>query len=776
MILVKKLVGEIMKKELALEFDVIKNRLMKYLTMSLNLNRVVQLPFIKDKEVLRKELLKTDEASRILLRHGKIILEDLNDIYLSVESANKGAVLSIEELYFVKNSFKIIKENISFSKDIDKNEFRLFFEYIDSFNLCNELNTSLIKCIDENHTIKDNASSKLKAIRNEIRGLEGQIKEKLLKLISTYSAILSDTNIVYKNGKQVLAVQSAHKYKLGGVIVDESNSGYTSYVEPEAVHKITSKINSLRNEENDEIYRILTELSKLVSKYSNEISTNFYSLLELDFMFSKGAFCNEINGKIASISEDTIKLMKAKHPLIDKEKVVSNDFYLSDDYKKVLIISGPNTGGKSVALKTVGLLSYMNQCGLAIPVDGEAVLPIFDNIYVDIGDNQSVVSSLSTFSSHISNISYILKHITSKSLVLLDEVGAGTDPKEGEALAMAIIDYCHKKNCFLLSSTHYENLKTFAINKDYIEVSSMEFDKANLSPTYHLLKDQIGKSYALEISSRYGISKDIISQAYKFKEEYASSTEKMLEKLENKLDEQNELMKDYELRAKELNILIEENKRKEKELQEEINKVKEEAQNTIECLIKDSKEEINSILKSIKEKDNIKMHEVLIANKKLNDLIIDEEVELDSDTFIVGESVNIVSLNKTGKVVSVNKNKYGVDIGNVTLNVNGSDLKKVKEKKKNSKVTISSKVKSKRVSMELNLIGKRVEEALLELNTYLDKARVMNLPSVRIIHGYGTGRLQKAIHEYLKKEKNIEYHFGGQYDGGMGSTIVEFKK
>ena len=256
-----------MKKEISLEFNLIKDILQRYVTMSLNKDRVNELSLISNKEKLEKELLKTDEAYRILLRHGRIILEDLNDIYLSVESASKGAVLSIEELYYIKNSFKIIKENISFSKEIDRNEFKCFFEYIDSFNLCNELNNSLIKCIDDNYSIKDNASSKLKGIRNEIRGLEGQIKEKLLKLISTYSAILADTNIVYKNGKQVLAVQSAHKYKLGGVIVDESNSGYTSYVEPEAVYKITSKINSLRNEENEEIHRILTELSKLVSRY-----------------------------------------------------------------------------------------------------------------------------------------------------------------------------------------------------------------------------------------------------------------------------------------------------------------------------------------------------------------------------------------------------------------------------------------------------------------------------------------------------------------------------
>lgn len=767
-----------MKNEKVLEFNVIKETLKNYATLVLNKENILDLRIITDKEILKKELNKTDEASRILLRHGRIIIEELNDIYFSVDKVNKNFVLSIDELYDIKNCLKVVKENINFAKNIERNEFVNFFELIDNFKVCNELNNNLVKSISDNKQIKDEASSNLKRIRKEIKGLESEIREKLLKLINTYSSILNDTNILYKNGKQVLAVKSSEKNKLGGIVVDESNTGFTSYVEPEVVYKITSKINVLKNEENEEIQKILRFLSGLVLNYSSELNDNFTSLLELDFMFAKGEYCNKTESKIATLSDGELKLIEAKHPLIEKEKVVSNNFYLSDNDKKVLIISGPNTGGKSVALKTVGILSYMNQCGLAIPVK-EAILPVFDNIYVDIGDNQSIIFSLSTFSSHISNISYILNHITNKSLVLLDEVGAGTDPSEGEALAMAIIDYCHKKNCYLLSSTHYDNLKTFAINKDYVEVSSMEFDKVNLKPTYRLLKGQIGKSYALEISSRYGINKEIINKAYEYKEEYATSTEKMLRKLEIKLEEQQKLIDNYEEKNEMLNNLIKENKEKEIELKKQIEEIKQRANEEINELIKDSKEEINSILKEIREKDNIKMHEALIANKKLNGLVIEEESEeIETQGFKIGDSVKIVSLMKTGEIVSINKNKYGVNIGNLTLNVDGSDLEKykVKPKTKPNKVTISSKVKSVKMSMELNLIGKRVEEALIELETYIDKARAMRLPSVRIIHGYGTGRLQKAVHEYLKKLSNIEYHFGGQNDGGMGSTIVIFEK
>lgn len=765
-----------MKTVNSLEFNLIRETLSNYICLKLNKEKTSNLTLITDKVVLQEELNKTDEASKILKRYGRIIIEELNNIYESVDKVTKGATLTIEELYDIKSCLRIVKENINFSSNIEKEEFNLFFSLINNFKVCNELHNSLIKAIGDNRQIRDEASPKLKKIRNEIRGLEGEIKEKLLKIINTYGSILNDTNILYKNGKQVLAVKSSEKYKLGGIVVDESNSGFTSYVEPEAVYKITSKINILKNEENEEIQRILRELSGLVWKYSSEINDNFTSLIELDFMFAKGEYSNNIEGKIATLSEDTLKLIGAKHPLIDKNKVVSNDFSLSSDDKKILIISGPNTGGKSVALKTVGILSYMNQCGLAIPVEKEAILPVFDNIYVDIGDNQSIISSLSTFSSHISNIAFILNSITNKSLVLLDEVGAGTDPKEGESLAMAIIDYCHNKDCFLLSSTHYDNLKTFALNKEYIEVSSMEFDKVNLKPTYRLLKNQIGKSYALEISARYGISKEVINKAYEYKKEYSNSTELALENLEKKFEEQLEIIKDYTLKREELDKLILENEEKEKVLDNEIIRIKEEAELEIENLIKQRKEEINEIYRNIKEKEDLKMHEALIANKKLDGFIKEDEEEISEEVFTIGDKVKMVSLCKIGEIVSVNKNKYGVNIGNLTLNVDGSDLEHYKVKIKPSKVTISSKVKTTKMSTELNLIGKRVEEALTELDSYLDKARLMHLPSVRIIHGYGTGRLQKAIHEHLKKMSNIEFHFGGMHDGGMGSTIVEFEK
>lgn len=766
-----------MNYEKSLEFNLIKDILKNYATLFMNKVRISKLELIKDQNVLKDSLNKTDEASRILKRYGRIIIEELNDIYSSVIKACKGGILTVDELCDIKSCLRISKENINFSKLIEKDEFVSFFSLVNYLNVCPELNNELNKVIGDDRLIKDDASSVLKKIRKEIKSLEKEIKETLLKLISAYSSILNDTNIIYKNGKQVLALKSSDKYKLGGIVVEESNSGFTSYVEPEAVYRLTSKINSLKNQENEEILRILKDLSRLVCKYGNELNTNFECLLELDFMFAKGEYCNNIDGKIAKISENDLKLIKARHPLIDRDKVVANDFILSDNDKKVLIISGPNTGGKSVALKTIGLLAYMNQCGLAIPVGKEAVLPVFDEIYVDIGDNQSIISSLSTFSSHISNISYILKSITDKSLVILDEVGAGTDPKEGEALAMAIIDYCNKKGCFLISSTHYENLKTFAINQNYIEVSSMEFDKANLKPTYRLLKGQVGKSYALEISSRYGISKDIIDNAYNYKREYSTSTEKTLEKLELKLEEQQRIIDKYEEKNIELEKLIKENEDKKILLDDEIKRIKKEADIEIENLIKERKEEINAIYKDIKEKENLKMHEALAANKKLDSYIGEEDVETNSKVnFAIGDKVRIVSLSKTGIITSFNKNKYSVNIGNLTLNVDGNDLEFFAAKEKAKKVTISSGVKTSKMSMELNLIGKRVEEALNELDAYLDRAKVMHLPMVRIIHGYGTGRLQKAIHNHLKKVPSIEFHFGGMNDGGMGATIVEFQK
>lgn len=759
-----------------LEFDIIRNHLSKYSKMDINKEKFMDLEMSNDVFVIEKMLTQVDEFSRILLRYGNIEMYDLGDIYSSVIRASKGSILSIKELYNVLSSFKLILEVQKYNINISKNEFIEYYKIIDELVFIDILYRELNKCISNDMSILDTASIKLKKIRSEINNLESDIKNKLNKIIASNSKILADTNIIYRHGKQLLAVISSYKHSLGGVIVDESSSGATCYVEPEEVYKLTTRINMLKEEEKEEIERILTYLTQYVVSYKDEVMKNFNALLDLDYIFSKAKYGNSINGKCACIGNE-VKLIKAKHPLIDKNKVVSNNFLLSSKKEKIIVISGPNTGGKSVALKTLGLLSYMNQCGLMVSVDGEAILPIFDNIYLDLGDNQSIASSLSTFSSHILNISNILNVCSENSLVLLDEVGAGTDPKQGEALAMSLVEEFHNKNSYLMITTHYDNLKSYALDCNYIKICAMEFDHKSLKPTYRLLENTIGKSYGFEIARLYGISKEVIDRASEYKEKYSNVNERTLEKLQREIDKYELLQKENEKLQKDLEEELKLNEEKNKNLEALIQDVKDKANEEKERLVNESVEKIEEILFEIRNKDNLKMHEALKIKHELETLKEKEEEEKSNAVFQVGDYVFVESLSLFGTIVKKNKDLYSVNVGKMTIEVKNSDLDKRVKNKEKPKVRISNTGKHARISNEINLIGKTSNEALYELEKFLDRARMINLSPVRVIHGFGEGILRNMVDNYLKKCDFVEsYSLAGYGQGSGGATIVYLKK
>lgn len=759
-----------------LEFNVIKNTLSEISKMDINKEKFLDLEMMTNKDSIEEMLRQVDEFSRILLRYGNIEMYDLGDIFSSVNRASKGSILSIFELYNILASLKLILEIEKYNINISKEEFIEYYKIVNTMTFIDILYRELFKCIGSDMTILDSASLKLKKIRSEINNCEIDIKNKLNKIIASNSKILADTNIVYRHGKQLLAVISSYKHSLGGVIIDESSSGATSYVEPEEVYKLTSRINILKEEEKEEIERILTYLSQYVVSYKEEVITNFNALLDLDYIFAKAKYGNRINGKIATI-DNQVKLIKARHPLIDKDKVVSNNFLLNEEREKIIVISGPNTGGKSVALKTLGLLAFMNQCGLMISVDGEAILPIFDNIYLDLGDNQSIASSLSTFSSHILNISSILDNASSSSLVLLDEVGAGTDPKQGEALAMALVEEFHQIKAYLMITTHYDNLKTYALDADYIKICAMEFDHTTLKPTYRLIENSVGKSYGFEIAKQYGIKNHIIDRANEYKEKYSNINERTLEKLQKEIDKYETLEKESQELKKQLELEIKMSKEKNKNLEDLILDVKNKANEEKERLIEDSVAKIEEILFDIKNKDNLKMHEALKAKHDLEELLEKKEEIKSKAVFQVGDYVFVESLSLFGTITKKNKDNYSVNVGKMTVEVKNSDLEKKEKKQEKSKVNLSNKVKGIRISNEVNLIGKTSNEALYELEKFLDSARMINLSPVRVIHGFGKGILRSMVDTYLKKCDYVEsYHLAGYGDGSGGATIVYLKK
>ena len=632
-----------------LEFNLIRSFLIDIAKMDINKERFLELDIINDSKTLKKMLDQVDEFSRILFRNGSLELYDLGDIYYSVDRASKGSILSVLELSNILSSFKLILDIEKYSISISKDEFKEYYAIVNGLTFVEPLYRELLKCIGPDLTILDTASIKLRKIRSEINNCHIDIKNKLTKIIAANGKILADTNIIYRNGKQVLAVISSYKHSLGGVIVDESASGATCYVEPAEVYKLTTRINVLKDEEQEEIERILTYLSQYVSSYKEEIANNFTALLELDFIIAKAKYGNRISGKVATLG-DKIKLNGARHPLIDKDKVVSNSFALSDDKQKIIVISGPNTGGKSVALKTLGLLSYMNQCGLMISVDGEAVLPIFDNIYLDLGDNQSITSSLSTFSSHILNIANVLSCCGKTSLVLLDEVGAGTDPKQGEALAMSLVEEFHNKGSYLMITTHYDNLKSYSLDADYIKICAMEFDQETLKPTYKLIENTIGKSYGFEIALQYGISKEIIDRAIKYKEEYSNVNERALQHLQEEIDKYELMQKESEKLQHNLKKELELSKEQNKNLEALIQDVKNKAEEEKERLVEESVERIEEILYEIRNKENVKMHEALKAKKELEDLLEKEQEIKSQAVFQVGDYVFVESLSLCGTI------------------------------------------------------------------------------------------------------------------------------
>ena len=511
----------------------------------------------------------------------------------------------------------------------------------------------------------------------------------------------------------------------------------------------------------------------------NEIVKNNEIIASLDFIIGKGKYAKEINADVASLSKDNCIYLKiARHPLIDKEKVVANDFSL-DLEKRIIIISGPNAGGKTVSLKTVGVLILMNQCGLAIPCQ-EAKLSIFNHIYIDIGDNQSLSDNLSTFSAHMSQVGEIISKVKGKDLVLLDELGTGTDPKEGEAIAYSVTKYLKRKNCLAMISSHFESLKELAFLDDNLINSSMIFDEDRLTPTYLFKQGVPGKSYALDVANRYGINEEIISDAKKF---ISSKNKNQNDELTSTLLKLiNESTKKEKLLEDERKILEKERKNFEAEknaLEKRKDNLLQEVNDEKERLINKTKKEIDEIVKILSSTD-LKLHEAIELKKKIEDLQDDVEIDTFNETLNIGDYVSIPSLNMFGRLVSISGNKGKImSSDGFSFECPLDKLHRIEEKTSTNshlkKINNYDNIIKSSVSLECNLIGLRVDEAKAKLIKYLDDVRLRNFHQVRIIHGYGSGALRKMTHEVLKSYKDITYRLGGEYEGGAGATVVSIK-
>ena len=763
-----------------LEFNKIQEKLNLYIKTEVGKNLVNTLELSTDFFLLQKELSFVEEMMNLIVRFGTLPIINSSDLAIKIGFAKKGGLLTPKDLNDIAEDIETSSKVISFVKKCEGN-YENIKDFIKDFNVLNHLSNSIKGVISPSLTIYDNASSKLKSIRTKIVSTQQELTARINSLVRTYSSILSDGNITLRNDHFVLPVKTTEKNKIQGIIHDVSNTGETTFIEPNSIVELNNKIYVLKLEEQEEIKRILLELTKEVLSYENEILTNNQMLGYLDFVQAKSLYGNDIDGYVATLEkEQQIHLIGAKHPLLNKDTCIPNSFELNKDHR-IMIITGPNAGGKTVALKTVGLLILMNQCGLPLPTSKKPILSIFNNIFLDVGDNQSIQDNLSTFSAHITNIAQIVKNIGGKDIVLIDELGTGTSPNEGEALAISVINEILFKNSFGIISSHFEGVKILAMQNDNIINASALFDEEKLLPTYKIKVGMPGKSYGVDVASRLGMPAHIIENAKNY---LANHQEQNLDNAINKLEKQfilNEKLSE-ELNAKLKNIEakeIESNK-----ILANIDKIKEEAmleaEEQKEELLKKARIEIDSILKELKENE-IKLHTITAAKKALENLET-EEIEVDSPNqeVEINDYVKIKDTNMQGKIIRKVKNNITV-ITQEGLSINTTTNKVIKTmaptKKVAPRITKGDQMIFKQsVPLELNVIGLHVDEALEKVEKYLDTCLARKIKSCRLIHGSGTGALRSAIHNYLKTLKSVDsFRLGGAGEGGVGATVVTFK-
>ena len=752
---------------------------------------------------VRSRQKETSDASSRIFKKGRINFHGLSDIKPSLmrlaigSTLGSGELLNIASVLQVALGAKNYGKAKEFEEAMDKDSLSHYFDSLEPLSFVRK---EIERCIIGDNEFSDDASPTLRNIRRSINNTNSKIHEQLSKIMATANNknFLQDNLITLRNGRYCLPVKQEYRSNIPGMVHDQSSTGSTVFIEPMAVIKLNNEIKELSLKEQEEIEKILALLSNLVAENADIIETDFDILVNLDFIFAKGLLSKNMKASEPNFNLDrVISIKKGRHPLIDSKDVVPIDIILGEDFN-MLIITGPNTGGKTVSLKTVGLFSLMGQAGLHIPAMHGSSLGVFDQVYADIGDEQSIEQSLSTFSSHMINIVSILKEANHKSLVLFDELGAGTDPTEGAALAMSILDYFRKEDIRTMATTHYSELKIYALSTPEVSNAACEFDIKTLRPTYRLLVGIPGKSNAFAISQSLGMPDFRIDNAQNKLGKEDLSFEDLISDLESKrsiIEETEEEIKNTQFEINKLRSELEANnkqleKRKKqiidsakKEANKLLQETKQYADETIKNYNKWSKESgLNKDMENERNALRDKLSKVEPANKLGENRKPRKKNKL-SD-FRLGDDVYVISLGLDGIVTSLpnEKGDLFVQMGILSskLNINDLELIGIKSKNNTKSKTTAGKIKTSKMSTikpEVNLIGKTVDEALPELDKYLDDAYLSHLKEVQIIHGKGTGALRKAVHSHLKRSKYIKsYRLGEFGEGDAGVTIAEFKQ
>lgn len=759
------------------EFNEIIKMIEPYAKTEIGLRMIRKLKMFSDVSLLNDELSHLEEIISYTQKYRNLKIYPHKDISTYISLIKKGGRGNVEFFYQVHEYLENAKELID--ETLKDENYPYLNELISSLNDLENLKYRIEKVINKDLTISDSASSTLREIRKQLKNEIASQSKIMNSLMIKYKDYLNDEHVALRNANYTLSIKQTYKNKVDGVVVDESTSGNTAFIEPLEIIVSNNKIQRLKEKEKEEIDRILDELT--ASSYNNidDIKVDQDVITYLDFLLAKGNFALDNNYLVPKIVPDKkISFIGARHPLIDVNKVVKNDFVL--DKEKIMIITGPNAGGKTVALKVIGLLVIMAESGLALPTSKRGELSFFNSVYVDMGDSQSLIDNLSTFSGHVKNLKEIVSLIDDSSLVIFDELGSGTSPLDGEALAISSIKYIHEKNAFGIITSHFDGVKTFALENDYILNASMAFDEENITPTYRLRLGVAGKSYGLEMAYRLGLNRTILEDASNYLEEKRKSDKEItLKMLQKKLEENEQIQ--FELKEKEdlLNKKLNSLEAQKKELQKQIDLVKENAEEEKEKLVQEAKEKIEKAYEDFVSNEDKKLHQVIKAKKDLDDLLDDEDVNSEA-TFIpnIGDFVRATNYGVIGKVIRIKGDNITLITNggmNITAKVNElTKVSKAQEPKK--KVYTPSYKLDKKVPLECNIVGYHIEEGIREIDKYLDDAITAHYSEVRLIHGSGTGKLRSAVHEYLNKRKDIKsYRLGGLGEGGVGATVVTLK-
>ena len=789
------------KKTLAkLEYNKIIEQLIEHASSFSGKELCRRLKPMTDISAIRSAQDETAAAFTRIVKKGRPSFSGCNPVNDSIRRLEIGGVLGSGELLRICKLLETAGRARAYGRHDNADEMEDCLDgYFEQLNPVTILVNEIRRCVIDEDEISDDASPGLKHVRRAMNQINDKVHATLSNMVNgSLRTYLQDPIITMRGDRYCIPVKAEYRSQVSGMIHDQSATGSTLFIEPMAVVKLNNDLKELYGQEQEEIQKVLARLSADTAEYTTEIHTCYTILRQLDFIFAKGALALDMNASQPIFNtEGRIHIREGRHPLLDKKNVVPITITLGDTFD-LLIVTGPNTGGKTVSLKTVGLFTLMGQAGLHIPALDRSELAVFHDVYADIGDEQSIEQSLSTFSSHMTNIVSFLKQVDEHSLVLFDELGAGTDPTEGAALATSILNHLHSRGVRTMATTHYSELKVYALSTPGVENASCEFDVETLRPTYRLLIGIPGKSNAFAIASRLGIPDYIIEDAKTHLTEQDESFEDILTDLETSrktLDKERETIAAYK---REIERLKMETSQKQEKLEAQRDRILREANEKAHAILEDAKETADETMRNFHKfgKANISATEMEKERERLRKKMAKTRSGMTPEPakpkkqykpsdFKLGESVKVLSMNLTGSVVSLPDAKGNLDVqmGILRSKVNISDLEIIDEKpnylQKTAKRTGKGKIKMNKsltVATEINLLGKTVDEAVAELDKYLDDASLAHLSSVRIVHGKGTGALRQGIHKYLKRQKHVKsFRLGAFGEGDAGVTIAELR-